>query len=235
MKKLLIAIVIVSTVSTYSMAAEKKSLKDVDTEAFASDTQVTLKGAGDNHMALAWWIPSEFWQALFSRDTTTSKAVKKAMLEAMSGVSLLAVVQADITVFGAFKFYSKEEIEENMILSFSGADGKKQRLSPMQTIDPDLEVVLGVFKPILGAAMGNFGNHMHFYVLNDKSESSQRLLDPYRRGQINIQLARRDEVLMDASLEMPINALFVPRKCPNGKDAHISWKYCPWTGKRLGE
>jgi hypothetical protein len=153
----------------------------------------------------------------------------------MSGISLLAVVQADISSVGAFKFYSKEEIEENMTLSYSGADGKRQKLTPVQSIDPDLEIVLGVFKPVLGAAMGNLGNNMHFYVLNDRAKSSPRLLDPYRKGQIDIRLARRDNVLMDASIEMPINALFVPRKCPNGKDAHVSWVYCPWTGKKLEE
>lgn len=235
MKKLLVVLMIILTVNTYSMAAQKKPLKDVDTDAFITDTQVTLPGAGDNHFALAWWIPNEFWESIQSRDTTTSEADKKAMLDAMSGVSLLAVVQADITAFGAFKFYSKEEIEKNMAISFSGLDGKKKKLSPIQTIDPDLEVVLGVFKPILGAAMGKFGENLHFYVLNDKSKSSIRLLDPYRKGQINIQLSRRDKVLMDASIDTPLNSLFVPRKCPNGKEAHISWKYCPWTGQRLEE
>ncbi len=235
MKKLFIAVMMISMVATYSVAAERKPIKAIDTDAFTSDTQVTPKGAGDNHVALAWWIPNEFWESILSRDATTSESDKKAMLDALSGVSLLAVVQADISAFGAFKFYSKEEIEENMTLSYSGSDGKKQRLSPVQTIDPDLEVVLGVFKPILGAAMGNLGNNMHFYVLNDRAKSAPRLLDPYRNGQIGIQLARRDKVLMDASIEMPINALFVPRKCPNGKDAHISWKYCPWSGKKLEE
>lgn len=235
MKKLFIAVMMVSMVATYSLAAERKPIKEIDTDEFTSDTQVTPKGAGGNHAALAWWIPNEFWESILSRDTTTSASDKKAMLDAMAGVSLIAVVQADITALGAFKFYSKEEIEKNMILSFSDAGGKKQRLSPMQTIDADLKVVLGVFKPILGAAMGNLGNNMHFYVLSDKSKSSSRVLDPYRKGQINIQLAKRDNGLMDASIELPINALFVPRKCPNGKDAHISWKYCPWTGKKLAE
>ena len=235
MKKLLISAMIILTVSTYSMAAEKKPLKDVDTDAFTTDTQVTAQGAGDNHVALAWWVPNEFWGSIFSRDATTSEVDKKAMLDAMSGISLLAVVQADITSFGAFKFYSKEEIEEKMLISFTDASGKRQRLSPLQTVNPDLEVVLGVFKPILGAAMGNLGINMHFYVLNDKSNSSYRLLDPYRKGHISIQLSKRNEVLMTAGIEMPLNSLFVPRKCPNGKDAHISWKYCPWSGKRLEE
>ena len=41
---------------------------------------------------------------------------------------------------GAIKCYSKEEIEKNMLISFTDADGTRQRLSPMQTINPDLEI-----------------------------------------------------------------------------------------------
>ena len=233
MKKLFISIMIVLLATTYSMAAEKRPIKDIESDAITNETQVTATGAGDNHVALTWWIPNEFWESILSRDMKTSEASKKAMLDAMSGISLLAIVQADITPIGSFKFYSKEEIEKKMLISFSGAGGNRQRLSPMQTINRDLEVVLGVFKPILGAAMGNLGNNMHFYVLNDKSKSSLRLLDPYRKGLISIQLAKRNGSLMIADIEMPLNSLFVPRKCPNGKDAHISWKYCPWSGTRL--
>jgi len=235
MKKLLLVVMIVFAVGSYSMAAERKPLKDVDIDAFTTDTQVIPGGVGDYHVALALWIPNEFWESIFSRDATTDEASKKAMLDALSGITLLAVVQADITPLGAFKFYSKEEIEAKMLVSFTDASGKRQRLSLMQTVSPDLEIVLGVFKPILGAAMGNLGNNMHFYVLNDKSKASPRLLDPYRKGSISIQLSKRNKILMTGDIEMPLNSLFVPRKCPNGKDAHISWKYCPWTGKRLEE
>lgn len=235
MKKLTISAMILVLVGTYSMAAEKHPLENVDADAFVADTQVMLQGAGDSHVAFVWWVPHEFWISMLSRDATTSEADKKAMLDAMSGISLIAVVQADITSLGAFKFYSKTEIEEKMLISFTDAGGKSQRLSPLQTVKPDLEVVLSVFKPILGAAMGNLGNNMHFYVLNDKSKSSNRILDPYRKGNISIQLSKRNEDLMTADIEMPLNALFVPRKCTNGMDAHISWKYCPWSGKRLEE
>ena len=236
MKNLFIYFIIVLTV-TYAMAAEGKPLKDVDIDTLTDDVQVYPIGAGDNHLAFAWWCPIEFWESILSRDTTTSETDKKAMLDAMMDVSLVAIVQADITHFGAFEFYLKEEIRDTMWVFYTNASGTKQRLSPMRTINPDLEILLGVFKPILGAAMGNMGNSMHFYVFNDRNfslmESSRRLIDPYRKGLINIQLVKRDGSLMYGNIEMPLNSLFIPRKCPNGKDAHISWKYCPWTGQRL--
>lgn len=234
MKKLFVAVMLALALSSHTMAAEKKALKDIDSNEFTTDTQVMLQGAGDKHVALAWWIPNEFWQSVMERDKNTSEADKKAILEAMSGTSLLAIVQADITSLGAFKYYSKEEIEKKMQISFSDAAGKNHKLKPLQSIDPNLEVVLGLFKPILSSAMGNLGSNMHFYVLNDKSNSS-RLMDPYLRGRLTIQLAKKESALMAANIELPLNSLFVPRKCPNGKPAHISWQYCPWKGERLAE
>jgi hypothetical protein len=233
MKKLLFISCVIVLAVICAMAAEKKPLKDVDTNAIIKETQVSVSESGDKHVAITWWIPNEFWEAILYRNAAIGETEKKAMLDAMSGISLITVVQADVTSLGAFKFYSKEEIEKKMLITFTDAGGKKLMLKPVQKINPDLEIVLGVFKPILGAAMGNLGNNMHFYVLNDKSKTSLRLLDPYRKGLLSIQLTKRNDGVMTANIEMPLDALFVPRKCPNGKDAHISWKYCPWTGKRL--
>jgi len=233
MKKVLLAVMVSSLFATCAVAAEKKPIEEIDADALAGDTQITPKGTGDDHMAMVWWIPNEFWESIFSRDATISEADKEAMLRAMSGVSLLAVVQADISGLGAFQFYGKDEIKENLKIAYRNADGQKQKLSPLDDIGPDLQVVLGMFKPILGAAMGNMGSNLHFYVITDKSPTAARLADPYRQGQIDVRLTRRDGALLDARIETPINALFVPRKCPNGKEAHISWKYCPWTGKQL--
>jgi hypothetical protein len=232
MKKILITAIILS-VTTNVIAIERKQIKDVDTDSLIADTQDTPKGAGENHAAMCWWIPSEFWQAILAKDPSMAESDKKAMLEAMSGVTLLAVVQADITDFGAFNFYPKDEIEKQMTISYTNAGDEKLSLSPMKNIKPDLEIVLGVFKPILGAAMGNLGNNMHFYVLNDETGTTKRLIDPYNKGLLNVKLTKRNGNIMNADIEMPLNSLFVPRKCPNGKDAHVSWNYCPWTGEKL--
>jgi len=232
MKRLLLAAVIVLMAGN-AAAAERRPVQDIDPDALAGDTQVMLPGAGDDHLAMAWWIPLEFWQSILERDMSTSDADKKSILDALSGTSLLAVVQADITAMGAFVFYPKEEVAEKMSISFTGGDGARQSLAPLQKIAPNLEVVLGTLKPVLGAAMGNLGNNMHFYVLSDRSGASGRLLDPYREGRIGLHLVKRSGERIATEIELPVNALFVPRKCPNGKDAHISWKYCPWSGKRL--
>jgi len=94
-------------------------------------------------------------------------------------------------------------------------------------------LLLSMFKPMLGAAMGNMGENFHFFTLIDEDETGTRVIDPYRSGILKFNFAKRDGEQLKTQIEFPLNELFVPRKCPNGKDAHISWKYCPWTGKLL--
>jgi len=151
--------------------------------------------------------------------------------EVFSGVSILGVSHADIGTLGALDFYSKEEIKNNMLVFYSDFRDKRQRLSLRKTFNPDLEIFLAMFKPVMESA-GRFGTSVHFFVINDQSNSS-RVVDPYREGKLEIQLMRRDGVLMTATIEMPLNSLFVPRICPTGKEAHVSWNYCPWTGEPL--
>lgn len=220
-------------------AAQRKPIATVDTDRLTKDTQVSPAEAGDGHMALVWWVPVEFWQAVFSKDSSTGETNKKQMLDTLSGVSLLAVVQADINSFGAFNFYPKEIVDSHMRVTYTGVDGKAQTLTPLTEISPDLEIVVGVFKPILGSAMGNLGKNFHFYVLNDKATTSKgfptRVIDPYQAGELTVQIAKRSGTSLTARVEMPLNELFVPRLCPGDKPAHVTWKYCPWTGTKLSD
>lgn len=232
-KKLMTAIVAAWVVAASSMASEIKPLEHVDVDALTGDTQTVAKGAGDHHVAIAWWMPRELWGSILARDMSASETNKQAVLDAMAGISVLAVVQADLSSLGAFNFYTREEVEERMALSFTDSEGTTQKLQILQKPNPDLEIFLGLMRPVLGAAMGNLGQNMHFYVLDERSSASPRLLDPYQVGRLDVRLTRKDGRVMDAQVEMPINALFVPRTCPNGKEAHISWSFCPWDGTRL--
>jgi len=235
-----IAAFVVATIlssTSPALAAEKKTFKDVDLTAFIKDTQIALQAGvdegGTNHIAIAWWVPIEYWEVVLSKDASVTPQDKQNLLDALQGTSLLAVVQADVTARGAFQFYSKEEVEKTMELKIPDDTGKLQKVKPIDAVSPELKTMLTVVKPILGNAMGNLGTNMHFYVLNDVRDDSDRVLSPYTSSQIDIKLLRRDGKVREASIPTPINSLFVPRKCPNGRDAHITWKYCPWTGQPL--
>lgn len=233
MTRLMLSLALMLMAGTHALAAERKPLENVPADDITREVQFTPKGAGDEHASLVWWIPTEFWVSIMSRDTASSAADKQAAIDALSGVSILGIVQADITQLGSFKFYPKQEIEENMRVTYTPEGGDPVNLTPMTELDSDLQIMLGTFRPILANAIGNMGNNLHFFVYDDEQAGSDRLLNPYKPGELKVELTKRNGDSIQGSVEMPLNSLFVPRKCPNGKDAHVSWDYCPWSGEKL--
>jgi len=229
----LIIVVLLLTSSSYAL--ERKQLVNINTDQMIEETQLAVP-CDDGHINIVWWIPNEFWNATYARDEVTSKADKRLILNVLKPYIIIGIVQADISDFGAFQYYSKEEILNNLKFTVKTEDGKLQKMVPIEDFDPDLEMIIGMFKPVLSAAMGNLGQNLHFYVLKATDASGRRQLDPYLRGALNVQLGKRDGALLEeGTLELPINSLYVPRRCPNGKEAYVTWRYCPWTGKKLDE
>jgi len=217
---------------TNTFALEQKSISRVEIDELIAETQKTPP-CGDEHMALVWWLPFEFWQASFASDTTSSQHDVQAMLNTLQPYFIIAVVQADISAFGAFTFYPKDAVEQNMTATYIDENGRNIQLESVQTLDPDLEMLIATFKPVLGAAMGNLGENFHFYVYSDISNAGTRKVDPHMKGKLTVRLAQSNGKILKTEIETPLNSLYVLRKCPNGKNAHVSWNYCPWTGKAL--
>lgn len=219
-------------ISSESHALQKKSIDKISADQLTDETQIAAI-CGDDHMNLIWWIPTEFWQAIFVNDTTTSEADKNNIINSMKPYSVLAICQADISGFGAFNFYSKKEVENKLDVTYTPKGGDLKKITPLDEVNPDVRIMLEMFKPILKGAMGNMGENVHFYVLADVDSENVRIIDPYQFGAFKFRLGQRNNKMLEAELEFPLNSLYVPRICPNGKEAHVTWKYCPWTGKKL--
>ena len=230
----IIAIIVASMIVTTSTvyALEKKPINSIDTNQLIKDTQFSAS-SGDEHMNLFWWVPCEFWQATYINDKTTSESDKKLIINTLRPYSLLMICQSDISALGSFKFYSKDEIESKLDITFKSKNGSLIKLAPLKDIDPDLQLMLDMFKPMFAAAAGNMGQNMHFFVLEDYDSTRKSKIDPYRFGTLNFRIGKRNGELIQTQLDFPLNSLYVPRKCPNGKEAHVTWKYCPWTGEKL--
>lgn len=107
MKKTIILISIISLLlSNISFAVEKRELSEISIGEFTSEAQATSFGAGGSHLAIAWWMPIEYWKSVFYRDSTTSESDKKALFKALSNISPLGIVQAPF--FERVSLYSKD-------------------------------------------------------------------------------------------------------------------------------
>ena len=215
-----------------ALAQERMQFDRVALDSLAADTQGTPGGTDDSYVALAWWIPHEYWAVAFSREAGMSAAERDEVIATLRDYSLLAVVQADIQTLGTFRFYDLPTVTDALEVTVESG-GRTRRLEPLGEVSTDLQVLLGALKPILASAMGDLGSNMHFFVLADRTATDERIIDPYLANTLKVGLEKRSGERLDIVLETPLNSLFVPRTCPNGKPAHVSWKFCPWGGERL--
>lgn len=218
--------------TTFSLSAgaiDQKELKDVDVSEMTRETQKTIHTEG---VHLVWWIPPEYWAASIQGDQSMAAEQRKALMDIMEKYSMLAIVQAEVTPFGSFSFYDRETTIKGLKIEVS--DGKSSKtIKPLEKVPDELALLLKVLSPILEAALGNMGKNLNFFVLSDRVKGD-RLISPYGHSTLTVTLtSKQGTPLGPANFEMPMDSLFVPRKCPNGKPAHVSWVVCPWDGTQL--
>lgn len=214
-------------------AAERRSGVEVPLEELTRETQLMMS-ASPEVMDMAWYLPIEHWEAALARDRTISDEQREAILGVLESVFMIAVVQAEVSVMGTFNFFTEEEIRHGILVSYGQAHGGEE-LSPLAQPSRDVLLMQQTMRPMLAAAMGDLGQNLHFITYQDRSDGV-RIVDPSKPGALDISLSDRSGRPRAAlRLEFPLNSLFVPRRCPNGKPAHISWTFCPWDGTRLPE
>ncbi len=215
-----------------AFAAEKVPLEQLSTDELVAETQFEALEKIENGINICWWFPYEFWKAIMINDKQMTQAQKDSMLAIVEDVAFLAVVQVDVFPTGYFDYYPKETIKKGMTVQFVDPDGSVYALSIQKDMNPELQSMMDMIAMILTNAMGNLGSNMHFFLIENEYDG-KRIVDCYEEGEIRVRLTNSDGDRITTRLELPLDCLYVPRKCPNGKDAHVSWKFCPWTGEKL--
>ncbi len=234
MNHLIRAICLFLFASGIAVAAERKDPTEINPVDFTTETQQMSSEAAV--LDMAWWIPVEFWEAVLRQDSTVPREQGDAMLEVMRPYFVVVVVQADISPFGSFTFIPEARIEEGLSLIYTDEEGDQSELTVLETTNPDFELLLLQLGPVLANAMGNLGENFNFYAFSAVDKNGNRVASPFEPGRLRVSLnAREDADPTVFEFEAPLDALFVPRICPNGKPAHISWNYCPWDGTRLSD
>lgn len=230
----LLAALLPALLATPLHAVQKLPLEQVLSEQLTQDARLTSHS--DNSMTLVWWMPPEFWAASFSKEKDIDAATREEMLKSIRPYSVLVVIRADVSPLGSFHFHDYTTVTRSINASVINAQGKGVPLTLVDKPTAEFQGLLNVMKPMMGAAMGNMGANMHFLVFSDMAGDGSRLASPYLPGRIHVDFTGKTRKSAESyDIETPLNALFVPRLCPNGKPAHVSWTVCPWDGSKLPE
>ena len=215
------------------LAQETKKLEDVEIDRLIDETQASDSNQG---IALVWWIPQEFWGVALHQDPSLSDANRDEILNTLSPYFMLAVIQGELSSFGGARFYDEARVKQNLTVYFEDERGRTQTFTALEQIPSDIELLQRTIRPMLSQMMGNMGQNFHFFTYENVDSDGKQQISSYENGIIQIQLAGIGKVSdSQFQIELPLDSLFVPRLCPNGKEAHVSWKFCPWDGTRLSE
>jgi hypothetical protein len=212
-------------------AVEPKQMKDVNAAALTAETQ---KMSTVDGIHLAWWIPPEFWEASVSQREDVPASSREAIVKTMRGYSMLAITQGESSPFGNITFYDRESILKGTKIEVHSGKGWNT-IAPTEKVPDDLQQLIKVMSPMLESSLGKLGQNLQFFVLDDEVKGA-RLMSPYGHSSLRVTLTdKRGTAVTPFMFEMPLDALYVPRMCPNGKPAHVSWSVCPWDGTKLPE
>lgn len=214
-------------------AQEIRELKNVRIDTLIDETQISDSNEG---LTLIWWIPQEFWGVALHQDPSLPEANREEILKTLDPYFMLAVIQGELSSLGGARFYDEATVKQNLMVSFEDNKGKIETFSSLEEIPSDIAILQGTIRPMLSQMMGNMGQNFHFFTFKNADSQGKNRISAYENGIIKVQLAGIGKVSnSEFKIELPLNSLFIPRLCPNGKEAHVSWKFCPWDGTELSE
>lgn len=221
-KIIVLLVVLLATSSVIQFSASARTLRhpsQVDIDDLLSET---LKLSPDpDRLTQVMWLPVQFWETLFHQDPSLSADEVNEIVNAFKDYVIVMVLDGKIGFFGSVTYASEEDIISNLrILNNYGVAH-----SPLDErfVNRDVRNMVNIFKPILGAMLGELGDNMYMFIFSSEG------IDTTSDGDFYIQL--REE---QYSWRLPLASLFEPRTCPTC-NTQLSgvYSFCPWDGTKI--
>lgn len=180
-------------------------------------------------MRLVWWIPTDFWEAVFSQDASIPRQDASAMLDQFEKYTMVATIDGNIDADGNIHYVSEDAIFNTLKV----VDNTQKEFSPLteDQIDLDTKRLITIMKPVLANMLGKLGENMHFFLFQKTDDPLNKIVNPKNEEKFAVKL--NDEQF---EWQLPLGSLLKPKKCPIDQQLlDGSWTYCPYHGKRLSK
>ena len=211
----------------------RRDAADVSLDAFAEDCQPDADRKFD-HLEFVWVIPSTHWELSLIQEGFDAEEVAE-LAETLSDYVIVVAGQAKLNAFGVATFLEEQVVRSNLDVHASLRDDG--RATPLRSVDEadlptEMQQLLANAKPAIRSLLGQMGAGLVWIIYANDVEG--RKLQADRPGRVGITLAYPGAAEANRyTVRFPADALFVPRRCPNGRNARVDWSFCPWTGKPL--
>ncbi len=225
---------IVLFLSVPVVAAERLPLEQVDLDAMIRETQ--KDASQQDGSGLVWFMPEVPFFRLLSEGGNIPPREAAAIRSMLKGKCVVIVVRAHISPFGSFTYFDEDTILAGTKISVQKPNRDEIVMRQLTDIPPDLTLIFNAMKPVLKNAIGPMGENMYFYVYDNVAADGSAIYDPYKDEQVRVSFTQMGRLPENTSTHDTIcDSLFKPRVLKNGKRAHVTWKFDPWTGDKLPE
>lgn len=215
-------------------AVERLPIEAVNLDALISETQKEVNQP--NGFGLVWFMPETVFVRLLSDGGQIPRNQLAEVRSLLKGKCVVAIVRAHVSSFGTFAFFDESTVRRGTKITIQKPSLEPIPMHQLDDIPPDLTLILNVMKPVLANALGPMGKNIHFYVFKNTAPDGTRIYDPYKDEKVHISFAKMGRLpATKATYDTICDSLFKPRLCKNGKRAHVTWKYDPWSGEKLPE
>ena len=198
-------------------AIERRSSQNIRPDELVKEV-FQINPLNDEALSLTWWLPFESF----------GLGHQSEILVIVAKVKPKRSNPADI------EYASEAEIRQGLRVRYTSPSGKSIPLKLVSRSGNMNDLILEL-RPFFSKFAGDFGNGLRFFTFNNIDASGKDIVSPYESGKLDIFLDSGTARQTESSIELPLNSLFVPRVCPNGKPANVTWKYCPWDGSPLSD
>jgi len=206
-------------------AGKPKDLKEVVLDDLIKETQFRPGEAGQGEIKLVWWLPTQFWAAIYSQNDDVSQETSDLIVSAMDKYTMVIVLDGEVNALGGLTAKSSKKIRSNIVVR----DGSGKEFKPLdnEDIDGEAQMVLTILKPVFSNLLGKMGENMELLMFTNKEES---ILDPFEVGG---DIVYDDEKI---DLELPLASLLQDKECPkDSATMNAKWDYCPYHGVELAD
>ncbi|MBC2844197.1 hypothetical protein [Winogradskyella flava] len=208
-----------------SISGQNKKFEEVSIDDFLTETQYGSDNA--DTIDIIWWIPTEYWNVVFSQDPTTSISDTEDIVNLVKDYVFVMALKGKIGTFGGITYDDENIVREQLNVNYMNTDLKRV---DNDNLNPDIVNFLSMMKPMMKNMMGPMGENMQFIVFESPDRKNNVIpIDPYSSETIKFELGDFKKDVM-----LPLACLLEEKVCPETDEEHNGkWTFCPYHGVKL--
>jgi hypothetical protein len=209
-------------------AVERLPLRDVQVDAFVKETQ-SMFTSKDEAIYIQRW-PAEYFLLLLDEmngDRESERAIHVKNI--MKNRFVVAVAILKSTGSDSGRFLDFVDVAKRIKIKIV----KNKHSYPLELIgDQEVAKLISETGGYLVHGLERVVEGTHFLIYEASDHFDGQLYSPYENDEINISYTGDDREYV-FSVATIMDSLFKPRFCENGRKAHVTWMFDPWSGKKL--